>query len=366
LIDEAQNLSDEMFEDIRFLSNFETEDDKLLQIVLTGQPELDSRLDHVHMRHIRQRIVVHCRLAPLEAGEVGYYIDARLQEAGYKGKALFDADAVARIAIYSAGIPRLINIICDNALLLAYAQSKNKIGIDMVEEVVVDLGLSRPRRELPMRAGGEHGDEAIKLPPSRPFSKSIPPATRSKRRETISFALIPAGVSLALVAIGSAGGAFNAWPIRDYFHHTATSEEQPPARRQPANQIVEPSSPDGGRRAAARQADDSKRRMAKADSLASNTAETAPPDRPAAPQRKSAASARFEVTGPNSFVRGSPHADSKIIATLPRGTEITVLGKKGSYFQVQANVDGRRVRGYVHREDAFFERLKNNGRHRPQ
>src|SRR5512142_1540646 len=105
LIDEAQGLSDEMFEEIRFLSNFENEAEKLIQIVLTGQPERERRLDQPSLRHIKQRVVVHCRLAPLERDEVGRYIATRLGQAGHQGGDLFNPDAVARIARYSRGIP---------------------------------------------------------------------------------------------------------------------------------------------------------------------------------------------------------------------------------------------------------------------
>ena len=124
LIDEAQNLSDEVLEDLRLLSNLETDREKLLQIVLVGQPELEARLDQPGLRQLKQRVAVQCQLNPLKDEEVGPYIDSRLRVVGYEGKGPFHRDAVQQIALYSKGIPRLINIICDNALLTAYAESK--------------------------------------------------------------------------------------------------------------------------------------------------------------------------------------------------------------------------------------------------
>ena len=95
LIDEAQNLSDEAFEAVRFLSNFESDGEKLLQIVLTGQPELQVRLNQSKLRHLKQRIVIHCRLAPLTNDEVSRYISFRVRGAGFRGKDLFDAEVLA-------------------------------------------------------------------------------------------------------------------------------------------------------------------------------------------------------------------------------------------------------------------------------
>ena len=139
LIDEAQNLSVETLENLRLLSNLETDQEKLLQIVLMGQPELEAKLDQPKLRQLKQRVAVQCRLGPLEDDEVGPYIDFRLRTAGYKGKGLFHRDAVRQIAFYSKGIPRLMNIICDNALLIAYAESRKIVPVDIIKQVARDL-----------------------------------------------------------------------------------------------------------------------------------------------------------------------------------------------------------------------------------
>ena len=141
LVDEAQNLSAETLEGLRLLSNLETDQEKLLQIVLMGQPELERKLDQPMLRQLKQRVAVQCRLDPLKEKEVGLYIDFRLRAVGYEGSGLFRRDAVQEIAFYSKGIPRLINIISDNALLNAYASSQETVSADIIREVARDLRL---------------------------------------------------------------------------------------------------------------------------------------------------------------------------------------------------------------------------------
>jgi general secretion pathway protein A len=139
LVDEAQDLSEEVLEDLRLLSNLETDQEKLLQIVLMGQPELEAKLDQPRLRQLKQRVTVRCRLDPLKDEEVGPYIDFRLRAAGYQGKDLFDLAAVQQIIFHSKKIPRMVNIICDNALLLAFAESQKTVSADMIREVARNL-----------------------------------------------------------------------------------------------------------------------------------------------------------------------------------------------------------------------------------
>lgn len=140
-IDESQNLSDNVLETVRLLSDFEAPDKKLLQIVLAGQPELGHRLSHPRLAQLRQRISIQARLDPLAAGEVGRYIHHRLQTAGYRGPGLFTPGALAQIAHRSQGIPRLINNICFSALSMGCANRSEKIDSDIVRDSVLDLGL---------------------------------------------------------------------------------------------------------------------------------------------------------------------------------------------------------------------------------
>lgn len=146
LVDEAQNLTDDVLENLRLLSNLETPSEKLLQIVLVGQTELDAKLGQPHLRQIKQRVALHCRLDRLKDREVGPFINYRLRKAGYEREDLFTAEAIQEVASYSKGIPRLINIICDNALLIGYATAAKKISADVIREVANDLRLNAEGR----------------------------------------------------------------------------------------------------------------------------------------------------------------------------------------------------------------------------
>jgi len=141
LIDEAQNLSDEALEGLRLLSNLETDKEKLIQIVLMGQPELDANLNKFSLRQLKQRIALRCRLDSLKQREVGNYISHRLHVAGYDGAEIFSKEAVESVWRYSRGTPRLINILCDSALLVAYASNKRVVSLSIIEEAAQDLQL---------------------------------------------------------------------------------------------------------------------------------------------------------------------------------------------------------------------------------
>ena len=127
IIDEAQNLTDELLEQVRLLSNIEPDDRKLLQIVLLGQPELRDRLNSPRLRQLRQRITVRYHLAPLTRFEVTQYIQHRLELAGAKGVPHFTRPAFWRIFRYSRGIPRLVNAVCDKALLAGFVEHSDRI-----------------------------------------------------------------------------------------------------------------------------------------------------------------------------------------------------------------------------------------------
>ncbi len=140
-IDEAQNLDDGVLENLRLLSNLETTREKLLQIVLVGQPELGQKLSQPTLRQLKQRVAIQCQLDLLKEREVEPFIQHRLGIAGYEGPEIFLARAVERIWAYSHGTPRLINVLCDNALLLAYSLSKKQVFSQMIEEVAQNLQL---------------------------------------------------------------------------------------------------------------------------------------------------------------------------------------------------------------------------------
>ena len=132
-IDEAQNLAPEVMEQIRLLSNLETDQHKLLQIVLAGQPELEERLSAHELRQLRQRITVRCRLTALDEQEVGAYIAHRLRVAGAPVDVGFEPDAVRLVFKQARGTPRVINTICDRSLLAAYVGQSRVITVAHVK-----------------------------------------------------------------------------------------------------------------------------------------------------------------------------------------------------------------------------------------
>ncbi|HME69769.1 MAG TPA: AAA family ATPase, partial [Myxococcota bacterium] len=144
IVDEAQNLSQEMLEEIRLLSNLETPTSKLLQIMLVGQPELAEMLAKPELRQLRQRIVLRHSLRPFDGGETTAYVEERLRLAGYTGKGLFDKKALSELHEISGGIPRLVNVICDGALLVGYARDLDTLSRDVIQEVARDLALEAP------------------------------------------------------------------------------------------------------------------------------------------------------------------------------------------------------------------------------
>lgn len=139
IIDEAQNLTVEILEEIRMLSNLETDRDKLLQIILVGQPQLRDLLARPELLQLRQRIQINCNLQPLGPAEVREYIEFRLDKAGNREALILDDDAVEAVAAYSRGIPRLINILCDYIMIDAYSSGIRDIGGDTVHELAADL-----------------------------------------------------------------------------------------------------------------------------------------------------------------------------------------------------------------------------------
>lgn len=143
VIDEAHLLSEELLEEVRLLSNLETYDDKLLQIVLVGQPELDEKLDSVVLRPLKQRIALRTQLQPMSLDEAARYIEQRLQIAGADAQAgsLFPPETLEKIFKYSRGFPRLINSICENGLIAAYAQQSWEVTPDMVDTIARELRL---------------------------------------------------------------------------------------------------------------------------------------------------------------------------------------------------------------------------------
>ena len=142
VIDEAQSLTHQLFEELRLLANLETATAKLVNLVLVGQPELADRLNDPSLRQLKQRVVLRCSLEPLELRSTASYIAARLQVAGGSPRDVFTKDAIVAIFEASRGIPRTIGVICENALLAGFAAQKKPIDAPIVRDVCRDLDLS--------------------------------------------------------------------------------------------------------------------------------------------------------------------------------------------------------------------------------
>ncbi len=171
IIDEAQNLSDKVLEELRMLSNLETSSEKLLQIVIVGQPELRDKVSQPHLEQLRQRIALSYHLEPLTLEEITAYIYHRMKIAGAEHTARFTPEAIAKVARFSRGTPRIINGLCDNALLYGFTA-----GTTTIDELLIDKVLKHsmhlvPRQHSPTQApvGGV----------SMPGSRSVSPARRT-------------------------------------------------------------------------------------------------------------------------------------------------------------------------------------------
>ncbi len=188
IIDEAQNLDSAVLETVRLLSNFETPRSKLLQIVISGQPNLSERLAEPGLAQFRQRISIMTRLKPLSAKDTARYIHHRLRVAGYEGESLFSQEGLERVAALGNGIPRVINNLCFNALSLGYVMGRREIDGALIEEAVADL---HPHMLLPPDLAQESADAGSEMEEG---IASIPPflgGPAEGRRRNSAIAFVP-------------------------------------------------------------------------------------------------------------------------------------------------------------------------------
>ncbi len=141
IVDEAHNLPLEVFEEIRLLTNLETSTEKLLQIVLSGQPEIENLIKQPALRQLRQRITLRCKMAPLTLQDTQGYISERLRIAGANGDAIFNPDALQMVFRYSRGIPRVINLLCEHALITAFAEEQRPVLANTIRAVAQEFEL---------------------------------------------------------------------------------------------------------------------------------------------------------------------------------------------------------------------------------
>jgi general secretion pathway protein A len=211
IIDESQNLSAEVLESIRLLSNFETSKDKLLQIVLVGQPELAVRLNSSELRQLKQRVMLRHHLRALSLQECCEYVSNRLKIAG-GDPAIFTANALESIYSYSGGIPRVVNVLCDNALLTGYALGRKDIDAKIIQEVAEDLNITttlearpRPVSQVVKNLNGDGATQApgVVLAEVRsvmPLSESKRTSVRTFPKSIPSVAFVPPSLLNALAA----------------------------------------------------------------------------------------------------------------------------------------------------------------------
>jgi type II secretory pathway predicted ATPase ExeA len=266
VIEEAQKLNPETLEGLRQLCNLEADSQKLLQLILVGPPDFLKKLDQPEHHPLKQRVALHCRLFPLTRSEVDRYIEFQLAGVGYRGAKLFQPGAVAAVAQYSAGIPRLINTICDNALLSAFRTSNRQISQVWVDEAAKEMGLITPQpmsSAPPLDDAGwvsrkeeRHGSAAdasswnVPRDATRRTTSGVTPPRRRAAR------MFSAAV-LALIPLGGAGWALYVrepipllnvlklplQAVNDKFASVATSDTElvkPAPQPQP---VVEESSP---------------------------------------------------------------------------------------------------------------------------
>jgi general secretion pathway protein A len=143
IIDEAHLLPVDLLEEIRLLSNAETYEEKLIQVILSGQPEILRKLNRPDLAALRQRVAIHCSLRPLSLPETQEYILDRMKTAGLRGQSPFSRPLVDEIYRYTQGVPRLINLVCEVSLVIGFTARRREIELDIIEEAAGSLGLKR-------------------------------------------------------------------------------------------------------------------------------------------------------------------------------------------------------------------------------
>jgi general secretion pathway protein A len=235
IIDESQNLSAEVLESIRLLSNFETSKDKLLQILLVGQPELAVRLNSPELRQLKQRVMLRHHLRALSLQECCEYVSNRLKVAG-GDRSIFTPNALESIHSYSAGIPRIVNVLCDNALLTGYALGRKEIDTGIIREVAEDLSITtnldarfRPIRQVVSNTNGTGSVQTSGTGSGIARLEPKPTAVKSISKSISSTAFVPASFLNALVAaLTDAMGPMSKIVLRDQIRSLGESSERFP------------------------------------------------------------------------------------------------------------------------------------------
>jgi general secretion pathway protein A len=206
IVDEAQGLSFNLLEEIRLLLNLETASEKLLQIVLAGQPELEDKLKRPELRQLRQRITLRCNTRPLTLQESRGYITERLRIGGAMGDPIFTSDAMDAVHFYSQGIPRVINLLCEHALINAYAEHFRPVPARMVEEAAQEFFLDEGGQFAKEEANFQALSHATLLPELTAFD-AIEESALTARNSTVTTAWYREPISASMVNSNSAAEA---------------------------------------------------------------------------------------------------------------------------------------------------------------
>jgi general secretion pathway protein A len=244
IIDESQNLSAEVLESIRLLSNFETSKDKLLQILLVGQPELAVRLNSSELRQLKQRVMLRHHLRALSLQECCEYVSNRLKVAGGGDQTIFTPNALENIHSYSGGIPRIVNVLCDNALLTGYALGRKEIDTGIIREVAEDLSITtspeapfRPIRQVVNNTNGTGATQPSGTGPVEARSgiarlEPKPAAVKQVPKNPPLTAFVPANfLNVLAVALTDAMGPMSKIVLRDQIKSLGESSEKFPHAR---------------------------------------------------------------------------------------------------------------------------------------
>lgn len=212
VIDEAQSLSNELLEEIRLLANVETADDKLLSLVLAGQPELAGQLDQTSLRQLKQRIALRCELKPLTRSETLTYLSGRVRAAGGVASKIFTRESAALLYQHSGGIPRSINVLADNAMLAAFGRQVRQITSDLIETVARDFHLARTDNAGPSLGSSSRDDHDDASP------KSVAPVAPPSTLLSVVHVTAPDGGEVAESESGpESGSGFTAGAVRKLF-----------------------------------------------------------------------------------------------------------------------------------------------------
>ena len=379
VFDDAQPISEEVLKELPLLCS--SEGKGLMSIVLAGQPGLQGRL--AQLKSLKERMTLTKRLTPLRKNDVAPYIAFRLNKVGYQGEELFEQRAIERIIDSSGGVPRLINAVCDSALLRAYRACEYKVTAKMIDQAAYELRLGGHLPSMDQRTAAERiqlrnleraflapqvkaksrvSDSEKEEDESRP-TQSIHELKKSGQHHyqfsNVKHLRLSVGALMVLV--------MSAWSFIMFYPQQRNGTGSTVTRREKIKAEPVHTSPEKTRvENKAVTKEPFQRAPASIPSLAvaeknekrnDLAGAKEPVEGPRVGEVESPASEQIYRVSGSSFLRNKPTADAEIIETLQPGTRIAVTSRSGEYFRVHS-LSEEKISGFVHREDAFFERIQ--------